>query len=385
MRRNSEAIVVGAGYIGCSVAYYLSRAGIKTALFDRDRVGGGASRGNYGNIQLQGSELEHSLPMVTEGYRQCLEIEEELDLPVGYQRIGAILTIETEGQWERMKSRLPRLHAAGIEAELVPTERLHEIEPMLSTENLLGCLYNPNEGQICPFHLMWGYVSRAREKGLIYCPDTEVLDFIVEGGKIKAVETDQGRFESDVVILTTGAWTNRLGRKLGKDWKIEFVHGQAFVSVAIERVLHSYLATASFFQQTHAEAEAEPTDVDTAAMSIAQSQHGNLLLGEAAFPTSKIGFHTTPRALRAVAKTAAQYIPRINQVQVLRSWATPVAFTHDGLPFFGPVEDIPGLYMATAFRSTVISTPIAGKTIAQLVTRGKSDLDISAFLPDRPQ
>jgi glycine/D-amino acid oxidase-like deaminating enzyme len=387
MNKNFDALVVGAGYIGCSVAYYLTQAGVKTALLDRDSVGGGASRANYGNIQVQDAEMDHSLPMVVEGYRHCLEIEKELDRSVGYYKLGSLLTIETEAQWKTMESRLPGLRQVGIEAELIPAERIPELEPLLSPKHLLGALYNPNEGQIVPFDLMWAYVSRAREQGLKYFQSTEVVDFILSPNmdQIKGVITDQGRFESPVVILTTGAWTKRLGQKIGRNWKIDFVHGQAFITQAIDRALNNHLASAAFFEDSHEDNSEETGLSESAVLAISQSAHGHLLLGEASFPTEQIGYNVTPGAASAIAHQVTRMFPSFKELSALRSWASPVAYTHDGRPFLGPVEGLSGLFLATAFRSTVIATPLAGKTIAQLVTKGHSDLDISAFSPDRPQ
>ena len=57
---------------------------------------------------------------------------------------------------------------------------------------------------------------------------------------------------------------------------------------------------------------------------------------------------------------------------MLRGWAAPVAFTHDGLPLFGPVDGIEGLILATAFKSTVIVTPLVGRIVAQWVMGGQS-------------
>src|SRR5512137_593501 len=90
-----DAIVIGAGYIGCTTAAALSEAGLRTALLDRGPIPGGASRANYGNVQVQDAELAHSLPMVTTGYRRFADLEEELGCSVGYRRVGSVLLIET--------------------------------------------------------------------------------------------------------------------------------------------------------------------------------------------------------------------------------------------------------------------------------------------------
>ena len=70
-----DAVVVGAGYIGCSVAYHLANAGLRTVLIDRRESAGEASRANYGNIQVQDAELDHSLPMIQAGYACFADLE----------------------------------------------------------------------------------------------------------------------------------------------------------------------------------------------------------------------------------------------------------------------------------------------------------------------
>jgi len=89
------------------------------------------------------------------------------------------------------------------------------------------------------------------------------------------------------------------------------------------------------------------------------------------------------QSLPSIARSVLKYFPAFRNLRILRGWSAAIADTRDGLPLFGPVTTINGLYVATAFRSTVIVTPLAGKTIAQLITTGKSELDIQAFLPER--
>ena len=212
-----DAIVVGAGYIGCTVAAALSEAGLRTALLDRGDVPGGASRANYGNVQVQDAELAHSLPMVTAGYRRFADLEEELGCSVGYRRVGSLLLIETEAQWQLMAARIPMLRAAGIQAELVPAERLAELEPLLDRRAVLGACYHPDEGQVSPFAFMAAYLRRGRQAGLSIHPQTEVTGFDVRNGRMRGLSTREGQFSSDAVILTSGAWTPSLGRMLGRE------------------------------------------------------------------------------------------------------------------------------------------------------------------------
>lgn len=385
-----DAVVVGAGYIGCAVAAALAKAGLGVALLDRGPIPGGASRANYGNVQVQDAELTHSLPMVTAGYRRFATLEEALGCSVGYRRLGSLLLIESEAQWQMMAGRLPALHAAGIRAELVPAERLTELEPLLDRRAVLGACYHADEGQVSPFLFMMAFLRQpalaashrpgGRRHGLALHPHTAVTGFDIAGGRLIGLRAADERFSSGIVILTTGAWTPSLGRLLERDWAIPHVHGQALVTERSDLRLNNHLSSAAFFEAMHEDAGDASSG---AVLAVAQTADGHFLLGEAGVITDDLGAQATGQGQAAIAREVMRFLPALASVRVLRGWAAPVAFTADGLPFLGPVADLPGLILATAFKSTVIVTPLIGDIVAQLVCTGRTDLDLAPFSPDR--
>ncbi|RMF05188.1 MAG: FAD-binding oxidoreductase, partial [Chloroflexi bacterium] len=187
MPRTFDAVVVGAGYIGCAIAAELAAAGLRTALLDCGGVAAGASRANYGNVQIQDAELAHSLPLVTSGAAVFKNLPDEQAAGIGYRPLGSLLLIETESQWQLMAARLPALHAAGIPAELVSARRLPELEPLLDSSNVLGACYHPHEAQIYPFALLHATLRRARAHGLSLHLHTKVTNFQVTGGRVSGV------------------------------------------------------------------------------------------------------------------------------------------------------------------------------------------------------
>jgi len=365
VRSTYDALVIGAGYIGCSVAYHLAAAGLRTALLDRGGIGAGASRANYGNIQIQDAELEHSLPMILAGRKAWEGIEETLG-DVGRRPLGSLLLIENEAQWQTMAARLPRLHAAGIPAELVSSAHLPELEPLLDPTTVLGACYYEHEGQINPFKLLRAFVHGGRRYGLALHLGVEVSGFEIVGGRMQGVRTNQGDFSAGTVALCTGAWTPALGNLLGRDWRAPHVHGQALVTEAAPGLrLRNHLASAAFFEAT-----AVHDSAPAAVLAVSQTAEGHFLLGEAAALTDDLGKGTTAAGQIAIARLCGRHFPALRGLRVLRGWAAPVAFTPDGLPLFGPVDGIAGLILATAFKSTVIVTPWVGRVVAQLVSEG---------------
>jgi sarcosine oxidase subunit beta len=374
-----DAIVVGAGYIGTSVAYHLCASGLKTALFDRGAIAAGASRANFGNIQIQDMELRKSVEMINLARTRFAKLEEELDWDVGLRRIGGLLPVENENQWEIMEERLKVVRAAGIPSELVSAEHLKEVEPLIDSTGLLGGLYHAGEGQVDPFQLIWGYLVRARQQGLKEYYFTEVTGFAIQSGRIQGIITPKGCFSAGNVVLCCGAHTRHLGRLLGRDWSIEYLLGQAFVTEPVALGLRNHLASASFFEP----GEAGEVGAVRANFAISQSPHGHLLLGEAMYEADHFQRHVPFQSMPLVTACVLRYFPSFRKLRVLRGWSAPVAHTPDSCPLLGPVTDYQGLFLATAFRSTVIVTPLVGETVAQLVTQGKSELNIDHFIPER--
>jgi sarcosine oxidase subunit beta len=246
---------------------------------------------------------------------------------------------------------------------------------------VLGACYHPSEGQVYPFALIWAYLRRAQELGLALHTHTEVIGFEVMGGQLQGIRTNRGNLSTNVVVLATGAWTSRLGQTLGRNWDIPFVHGQAIVTERVERLLNNHIASAAFFEDIHE--KADPANSASAVLAISQAPHGNFLLGEAGIVTDSLNSEATAGGQAAIAKLVGRYFPAMHRLRILRGWAAPVAFTGDNLPFLGPVDGIQGLILATAFKSTVIVTPLIGETIAQLVVEGQTTLDLAPFSPNR--
>lgn len=380
MANTFDAIVVGAGFVGASVAYHLCAAGVKTALFDRGVFAAAASGANFGNIQIMGMELEKSVEMVTLAAKKFETLEQELDCSVGLRRIGGLLLIQDEERWHSLEKRLQVVRSAGIQAEMLPAERLREIEPLIVPAGLLGGFYHAGEGQVDPFRFIWGYLRRARQCGLKEFYNEEVIGFKMRGERVEGIRTANGDTCAETVVLCTGARTLSLAEMLGQDWGLSYILGQAMATEPVPPVLQSYIASASFFKRTGENAEKGKVVTN---FSFSQSPHGHLLLGEAMYEADHFRKDVPYESLPGVCELAVRYFPSFRKLRVLRSWSTPVAHTADNCPLLGPVAGLGGLILATAFQSTVIIAPLIGEAVMQLVTSGKCSFNIEGFSPER--
>lgn len=376
-----DVIIVGAGVIGCSIAYHLASAGLKTALLDQRQVGAGASGANSGLVQSNDVELQHSIPLVAAGFSRFQTLEEELGMSVCFERTGILHLLSGEEHWQDSLERANALSKAGIACEILNPGQACKVEPLLDPHTLTGAMYAPDQGRLNPFRLMWAYLRQANRMGLSLHTFTPVTGFDIHSGRVQGVLTGKGRFSAGRVILATAAWTRCLGNRIGQDWKVNTFRASAMVT---EPVYHRCLRTV-ITAADHLELKLNDSgDAELAFLGLRQTPEGNFLIAQSDRPGEELDSAISSQAPKAMTLMAARHFPFLRQVRLLRSWTAPTTYTEDGCPFIGPVPGLEGLIMATAFRSSLINSPVAGEIVADLVLKGRCDLlDIRPFALDR--
>ncbi|MBE0686998.1 MAG: FAD-binding oxidoreductase [Anaerolineaceae bacterium] len=376
-----DVIIIGAGVVGCSIAYHLTKAGFKVALIEQKHVGSGASGANFGMVQSNDVELKNSIPMVMKSYKRFDNLEEELGMTFGFRRIASLRLLSSESQWENSKERSQILPGAGIPYEYVPPERIPEIEPAVNPEGLFGATYASYQGQLNPFLLMWAFLRKALQMGLTLFSYTVVTDFIINGGKILGVETTKGILNADFVVLATAAWTRKLGAKLGYQWNIHTFRASAMVTERFSYLQLNTIVTSADHIETQISG---PEDAELTVMALSQTSEGNFLIAQADRPGEILDGKISHIAPQAMSTITTRFFPVLAKAKIIRTWTAPTTYTDDGMPLLGSVSDLQGLILAASFRSAIVHSPIAGEIVTQLISQGYCNLiDISPFSPER--
>lgn len=375
--QSREAVVVGGGLIGSSVAYQLARAGVGTLLIEQGDLACGASGANFGRVQVQDTEFGLSLEITLQGYARFATLEAELNRDLGFRRAGSLLLIENEHQWAIVEQRRARLQASGIAAQLLERDAVCQLEPHLAPDSVIGALYYPKEGQIDPFKLVHAYALRGREHGLQVWTHTAVTGLRVQGERVTGVYTKDDWVPARWVILAAGAWTWHLGQTAGLDLPLQWVQGESLITEAMAPIVHNGMSSAAFFEQTEGAGE------QVVGFCLNQRPQGQVMIGEAARLTRRLDRQVTPTGLPAIAGEAQKRFPMLRRVAVLRGWGIPVAFVPDNRPLLGPVEELGGLWVATGLKSTIIWTPLVGEIVAAMVTGAGVDPRLAEFSPSR--
>lgn len=376
MRDEQQALVIGAGYPGCSVAYHLAKAGVRTVLLEKGEIAGGASGGNFGCVQVQDASPGLSLTLTLRSFERVMRFEEELGADLGIEPVGSLIAAADPAEMEELETLWREKKEAGLDIEMLGPRALQEREPHIAAGRFLGATYY-RQGRLDPFRLMYAMVRQGRRRGLTVREHTPVRELLVEGGAVRgAVLADGEVLRSDWVVVCAGAWTPGLCAAAGVEVPIEYVRAEGFVTEKIRPFLRNYYSSASFFTEAH-----DVSDVGVS-LCMAQTAAGNILVGETSkpgtVPPDQASARTSLAHIRMIRARILEVFPALSAVGILRAWTTISPYTVSMEPVLGPVGP-PGLLVAAGFKSCAVMTAVAGEIITDLVTRGETFCDLSGF------
>jgi glycine/D-amino acid oxidase-like deaminating enzyme len=207
-----EIIVVGAGIIGASIAWHLTRSGASVTIVDSGEAGGVATPASFAWINASWGNPEPYFRLRMRSMAEWRRLARELPgIPLGW--VGGLLwdmpadKLEAyaaeHGSWGYRLRRVDRAEAARIEPRLVepPEFALHVAE----------------EGAVEPASTARMLVADAVRRGARFLRNTEVTALLAEGARVKGIATAHGEFAADEVVVAAGIATAKLAASVGID------------------------------------------------------------------------------------------------------------------------------------------------------------------------
>lgn len=384
MNRTSDVVVVGGGIIGCSVAYYLAKKGVKVIVIEKNKgLSFGASGANQGGCALQ---LFH--PPVLELARPSLEIyrnlSQEIGYDVDYENTGSLVCSVDEEQYPDMQKHVEKKRRQGIDVQLIEGDRLRELEPTLGGDVVAGV--EEREGGIMnPFKVNYGFAYAARKLGTEFFLSREVKKIERDRNRITSVVTDREKIGTNFVVNAAGAWASQIGKMVGISIPVRPRRGQIIVTERLplnkrwRYILDAdYLTTA--FDLAAVEKSEDPRIRLGVAGSYVQENTGNWTIGSSrdfADYTTRV----TMQTIRYLAKRATRFMPKLKSVNSIRLFAGLRPFCYvDGLPILSRLNSPRNFVIATGHAGEGVTlAPITGKLISELITEKTTSISIDAF------
>ena len=385
---SAEVVVIGAGMVGASAAYHLSRAGLRPLVLEANAPAWGASGRNAG-MALAG--LGGHFPRVTRlvqesGGRSILDYTMrsldmldrwEAELPGGIEldRFGSLELATDEAEEERIRHMAWLQAGEGLEVRVISGEELEELAPGLEPGTVRAAKWTPQDAKLNPFRLCHALLDTVRNGGGAVVTGVRAQRLLASGGRLSGLRTSHGDVSTPAVLLATNAWTPSLARHLATNLT------PIRETVCVTESLPFSIGRPGFGANRCTE-------------YWSQMRTGEVVIGGVAVGDEGMGIGSysmrVPGGPPHLAGLLPSLHPRLADARIARCWAGLLDFASLEMPMAGalPAEDgtpLPGAYVVAGLMGHGLPyAPILGLLLAELIAGGRAQtLSLQPFDPMR--
>ena len=352
--RKPHIVVVGAGILGCSVAFHAARRGAQITLVDAATPGQGATRLSFAWINAYGKEPFNYHDLNRRSLDMWARFARRLGIEITWG--GELRWAVTQAGADDLVSRARQLQSWGYPTRLVDGAEVARMEPELNAEGLVLASYSDLEGQVNTADVVTAAVAALTQAGAEICMQTAVTGFELAQTKagpqtVRAVQIGDSRIPCDAVVLAGGADTAQLAGLTGVELPQYHTFGATIITKPLPRLFQNIAVL-------HSPRDKQPH------VNFRQFADGSVMVQGSGRDNYSQGDRGGDDAQVAqIVADAAEYVPALADAQVdhVRRGRRPIP--KDGHPVIGFADDVTNLYLATT-HSGVTLAPIIGELAA---------------------
>ena len=374
MRHTADAVIIGGGVTGASLAFHLASRGVKgVVVLERKFLAAGGTGRSVGVIRQLYPSPE-TCRMVLSSLRVFQNFREVVGGDSGYVGCGALIGV-SPAMLPSLERSLEIQREVGIRAELLPPHELARLEPRIDPSGLGAVLHEPESGYGDPTAVTLGYAAAARDRGVAIEQGVAVTEIRVDGGRVTGVVTQTNEtIDSRVVVNAAGLWAGAVAALAGVTLPIVVGRHPVFI-----------VKRGAAFGPPH------PVYLDLAGGTYVRPETGDLTLtgslveDETRHPMdpellgSEAGFEEAAEALELTGRA----IPALADAHYQRGYAGAFDITPDWMPILDE-SPLRGFYIAAGMSGHGFKlAPAVGQMMAELITGGRTTVNRAPFAFDR--
>jgi glycine/D-amino acid oxidase-like deaminating enzyme len=374
--------IIGAGIIGTSLAYHLTKhEGVDVIVFEKNQIGSGTTAKSAGTLCL----IDDSLPF--EFFEQrvtCLKTYKEMNEKTHgeseFVQSGTLVVSPTEEEIKRAKLHVEASQKAGYNAEFVANpDDLVKYLPDLTPEGVLGGAWTPDDGYNNPTAAALIYARWAREQGAKFITHANVNEILKSNGAVSGIKSSKGDFDFDIVICAAGPWSNKVGTLV--DLELPLVHTKAEVFILKTDDPLNYEFPILKYPNWYARSEGRAVFVCKSHMAM---DYGKAIETGVWDPDElPLSGGTEEYFFDFLTERLAESVPNLLDAQLVNDWLGYRSVTMDKLPIVGET-DVEGFLVATGMSGNgVILAPDTGRILTNFLVKDEWDPLLDKFKPSR--
>jgi sarcosine oxidase subunit beta len=363
-RDSPDAVVVGGGVVGCSIAYHLALGGARVVVVERETLGSQSTGRCAGGVRRQFSSLPNVL-MQQLSVRMLAGLEAETGVDPEFRHIGYLFVLTRENDLADFRRFIPMWHGAGVsDARWLEADDVRELAPLIRGADILGGTFCPTDGIASPHAVTLAYSGAAKRLGVRFMEGVAVEAITRKGSRVEAVRTPAGEIATAAVFNCAGAWAGAVGGMAGIDIPVEPYPRNIFVTDPMPGVSRQHPMTIDF------------------ATSFYFHPEGDGMLFGMGMPDEKPSFDVDVDwgVLDTMAEVIDRRAPRLGTAGIQAAWAGLYEVTPDHQPILGPVDELDGFWCACGFSGHGFQqAPAVGYLLAQWFFGAAPEVPLDIF------
>jgi sarcosine oxidase, subunit beta len=377
-RERFDAIVIGGGVIGTSIACHLARFGAgRVLLLERGQLGGGTSAQSSCIVRTH-----YSVPDNVALARAALAIYgdfsnylEDAEADCGLNRCGLMLVAPEGERAAALRDTLALQRRAGIAAHEIVADEARRIHPLLDLGDGPVIGWEPGAGYADAYLTLSAYARAARRHGATIREGVGVTGLVRDGARVSGVETTQGRISAGLVVSAQNIWSHELARWTGIDVPLAFSR---------HAVMTLESATPYTSRMPVVMDWSAPGGIYFRCYGGRQVLVGDTGDGEILAAPDTVQADVPLDHVADIGAKLARRMPAFSDAGLAASWTGVYDVTPDWNPVLGPLPGIGGLHVAFGFSGHGFKlSPIVGRIVAQSALGLPPDLPLAPYSIER--
>ena len=366
----ADAVIVGGGVTGCSLAFQLAGLGMRrVVVLERRFIGSGGTGRSVGIIRQL-----YPTPETTQMVLRSLAVFERFGDAVagqsGFIRSGALIGVSAAMR-PSLEKALALQRSLGVRAEILEPSELGRVEPSIDASALGAVLYEPGSGYGDPSAVTSGYAEAARKRGVIIEQGQEVTAIRQSGGRVTGVTTASGDvIDAPIVVNAAGLWSPALARLADIELPIIIGRHPVFVLERDPGFGRTHIVYLDLAGGSYVRPETGGFTL-TGSLTDDETQHPmdpELLGSEPGFDEAEIALERTSRAL-----------PKLGEARYARGWVGAFDITPDWMPILDE-SPLRGFFIAAGMSGHGFKlAPAVGEMMAALITSSSPPVNPAPF------
>lgn len=378
---SADAVIIGAGVIGCATAYHLAELGLKPLVLERREIAQAATSRAAGLLTRARSKT-CLMPLVRQTCEDLRRLEEATEESLGVRKTGSLYIGASEVTKRAHQELMALALIQGETVRQVTTAEAMARVPWLHLEGHEEVFEMPEDAFVDGYALGSAYARAARQKGARFLENLAAVGILRTRERITGVRTAKGWIEAPMVVDAAGAWANLMAQCVDLAIPMAPVRSHYWISAPDPR----FLRNMPFLILPNARAYARP-EVGGLLFGFREAQ--SLYADPRALPEDLLGHAVAGDAngwtsLEEGAPAFQKFFPTFGELEIAHYISGYSTYVPDGMLAVGQFPGLDGFYSGTGCSGGgVAMAEGVGKALAEMITGRPVSFDMKPHDPAR--